>query len=244
MKHSPHIFLTMLLFFTLVACVPTASRVYNGPEVTGTVLRLSDLTPIAGATISYGDLDSASSEAASTNSNEQGDFTLTPTTTLNIELRMPAHMIKRVSVHTRYSTYGQSADVVRSQNMNREYEQYDVGIIILDDNPNKLAKPLIDNGVDLRLLNNALLPNNLLQQCNHDDARGAINKLNITRKLARKITQLEKSTTQWKLASKSFQNMKQQTMEIWEYLQSHCKTEPKIELSRLKWRVLKELENL
>lgn len=242
------IFIVVYLF-TLTACVPTLSHIYNGPEVTGIILRLSDLTPIENASIFYGSINTASAKNTVTKSNVQGQFVLKPTPALIFEIRMPAHMLKQAIIYTQFANYGQSADVVVSQRMNREYEKYNVGTIIVDDTPNEYAPPLLENSVDLKLLKNTFQLQYSRENCHYNDAISAVNKLNIVRKLAFKVTQLKHeadiSSDKFKATSKRLHQMKKSTQNLWQYFINRCnKEKPSAELKTLKQQILRELDSL
>ncbi|EEF81109.1 hypothetical protein MDMS009_101 [Methylophaga thiooxydans DMS010] len=126
--------------------------------------------------------------------------------------------------------------------MNREYEQVDVGTIILDDNPTEYASPLVENGVDIKSLKNNLQTQSLLGQCNYDEATGAINKLNVVRKLASHIAQAKSDGTEPKIASAYLQTMKEGTQDIWSHLIASCNNgKPSDKLKKLKSQVVAEL---
>ncbi|KGM06835.1 hypothetical protein LP43_1327 [Methylophaga thiooxydans] len=242
MNNTHYRFLTLFFVLQIVACVPSVSKIYNGPEVTGTILRLSDLTPVANARISYGSSNSSSSDSPFTESNDQGQFTLIPIAKTKLEMRMPAHMLTHTVIYTHHANYGTSADVVQSLWMNREYEKVDVGTIILDDNPTEYTFPLVENGVDIKLLRNSLQTQNLLGQCNYDEASGAINKLNVVRKLASHIAQAKSEGTEPNMASAYLQTMKEGTQDIWAHLIANCNNgKPSDELKKLKSQVVAEL---
>jgi len=242
MNNTHYRFLTLFFVLQIVACVPSVSKIYNGPEVTGTVVRLSDLTPVANARISYDGSSSSSSDSPFTESNTQGQFTLIPIATTKLEIRMPAHMLTHTVIYMHHASYGASAELVQNQWMNREYEKVDVGTIILDDNPTEYAFPLVENGVDIKSLKNSLQTQNLLGQCNYDEATGALNKLNVVRKLASHIAQAKSDGTEPKIASAYLQTMKEGTQDIWAHLIANCNNgKPSDELKKLKSQVVAEL---
>lgn len=241
MKLGPFCTLTATLILLLTGCVPTISKMYNGPEVSGTLLRLSDFTVVEGATITYQTRDTHL-PTSSTSSNAQGHFTLLPVARTQLEMRMPAHSHKQTTIYITHPNLGMSADLVISRQMNREYEKYAAGPIILDDTPTVFAAPLTQNGVDLELLKQAKAPYEIIAQCHRQDRLGAINKLNITRKLAHQA--LVADSTQAAQAKAHLPIVIQQTQEMWRYLANTCKVEPAIELARLKHTVLEELSTM
>lgn len=242
MNNTRYRLLTLFIVLLIAACVPSVSKIYNGPEVTGTVVRLSDLTPVANARISYDGSNSSSRDSPFTESNTQGQFTLIPIATTKLEMRMPAHMLTHTVIYTHHANYGSSADMVQSLWMNREYEKVDVSTIILDDNPTEYAFPLVENGVDIKSLKNSLQTQNLLGQCNYDEASGAINKLNVVRKLASHIAQAKSEGAEPNMASAYLQTMKEGTQDIWAHLISSCNNDkPSNELKKLKSQVVAEL---
>lgn len=242
MNNNRYSFLTLFIVLLIAACVPSVSKIYNGPEVTGTVVRLSDLTPVANARISYEGSSSSSSDIPFTESDAQGHFTLIPSATTKLEIRMPAHMLTHTVIYTHHASFGFSADVVQSQWMNREYEKVDVGTIILDDNPTEYASSLVESGVDIKSLRNSLQTQSLLGQCNYDEASGAINKLNVVRKLASHIAQAKSEGTEPNMASAYLQTMKEGTQDIWAHFIANCNNgQPSTELTKLKSQVIAEL---
>ncbi|MEM5537522.1 hypothetical protein WNY58_14120 [Neptuniibacter pectenicola] len=245
MKYTGNIVLTLTFLFVLAACVPVISKMYNGPEVSGVVLRLSNLTPIDGAIISYDGVNPSATATQSSITNAQGHFILTPTKELNVEIRMPAYTPQSVPIYTQHSTYGHSTDIAVSKWKGREYETYDIGTIILDEEPKVYAPPLTEDGVDLKVLEKAIEPQGLFSLCNLDDAGGAINKLHIVRKLAHKIVHAKQDPAQEKLAAAYIQEMKKSTRYTWAYFANDCsQIISSIELEHIKRRVFAELDSL
>lgn len=234
----------------LTACIPKYDKIYNGPEVSGKVIRLSDFTPIQNTKISYGDIYDVYFKNENINvaiSDENGFFTLKPNFSRQFKLQMPAHMLTEIPMYTYGESIGNSVDIVVSKWLNREYEQYDVGIIIIDDNANEYAQPLFDNSIDLKVLSNTFQPHNFLGECNYNDGIGAINKLNIVRKLAQNFKEQQLAGNHKKMneLKNLMLDVKGQTIAMWEYFISNCNYgEQSSELKKLKTQVFGELDGI
>jgi hypothetical protein len=241
MKPSSFGILAFTALIIVCGCVPTITKMYNGPEVTGTVIRLSDLSAVEGAIIAYHSVNT-NTPISTAYSDTNGEFTLLPVVRKQFEVRMPAHAYKHTTVYTTHTDYAHAVNIVVSVQMNREYEYYSVGDIILDDTPTVIAAPLTKNGIDIKLLKQASAPYQFLTQCDDSLVAGAINKLNITRKLAKRLS-LPNQALSSRLEMQ-FEEIVQQTNDVWRHLANTCDAGDGLEMARLKYQVLQELEPL
>lgn len=241
MRHFHAIMFVFTASIAVVACVPSITKMYNGPEVTGTVVRLFDFSPVEGALIAYYS-NKAHAPISSTYSDASGQFTLTPVARRQIEIRMPAHAYRRTTIYTEHSDYANSVDIVISVHMNTEYEYYAVGNIIVDDSPEIMAPPLRKNAIDIQRLQQASPPYQFISHCEDALVEGAINKLNITRKLGHRLTQ--PNNPLHSRIKMQFEKLTQQTIDVWQYLANTCDAGEEHEMAGLKYQVLRELEPL
>ncbi|QRV24358.1 hypothetical protein [Marinomonas foliarum] len=233
---------TILLVIFLGGCVPTISERYNGPEVSGRIVRLSDLMPVANAKISYGDTQSPSEDNNVALSNKAGYFVLQPNTYLKPEILMPANMAKTTTIHV-YSSLSMQANYVVSGFQDGFYTQMDIGSLIVDDNSDEWSTPFSSGGIDLAVLRGGGAFDGMFSGCDKENGYSAMQLLNISRKL----TQVKTTGSLISLESKRsyLKESLGQTQLMWEHFIYQCNDQkPNQHLRDLYLQVVQELESM
>jgi len=214
MKLAHRLSLTLLIT-VLSACVPTVSKVFQSPKVTGQVVDLATLQPLAGVNVAH---QQSTERFVTTDAN--GEFELPSISETEFELLMAGYALKDNLVSL-YNQDNQMTLIVQASLNGRAEETVELSTIIFDTDPKSIAAPQKPNYLEYNLLRIFFYPHSLLGSCNKYLSLAALSSLNSSRKLAN----LAKSKPRDKEASQMQQLTAisyQRTQALWNELKSSC----------------------
>jgi len=204
--------LCILLCLLLAACVPTVQRFYQTPKVTGRVLDLATLEPVAGVQASHWGYPQP---VVTTNAN--GAFMLPSVSKIKAALLMPAHAFRDYPVRLATSA---SATLVmaRATMLMRSEETASVGDVLIDSEPDVTVPSPTPGHNEYAQLVHLLDANARLGRCDKAIGTMAVNALNMARKLSGRLQESPASTPLHDLTSDSYYR----THELWRYWEATC----------------------
>ncbi len=217
-KHGQTLILvTLFVLATLSGCVPTITKVYQAPKVTGQVLDLETLRPLVGVNVAH-----LQNTEKFVTTDAEGRFVLPSIAQTDLKILMAGHALK-TNLVTFYNQDNQIELVAKSTLESRVEETINFGIVIFDSQPKKAATPVKLSYQSLGILKTYFSPSNILGRCDNQLAKSALASLNTSRKLAEAASsKIERtSSTANKLRSYTLTSY-QRTSELWLALKASC----------------------
>jgi len=214
--------LFIAITLSLSACIPSIQTIYHTPVILGQVIDLETLTPIEGAIIKHEGIDAEYTldemiDAAENKivTNQEGEYRLPSTSSLEAILLMPGHAIHSYPV--RISTRYNSALVFASASLLMRTEEITAAsLLILDPAPQIIANPPSGGYLADVTLRGYLYPHSTLGHCDLGIGHDAISALNTARK-AYWHHQTSSDHTQT-IVNAAYLNVHQ----IWQYFYDSC----------------------
>jgi len=202
----------VVLCLLLAACVPTVQRFYQTPKVTGHVLDLTTLEPVAGVQVSHWEYPQPV-----VTSDASGTFVLPSVSQIKATLLMPGHAIRDYPV--RLEAADTTTQVMaRATMLMRSEETVSVGDVIIDTEPDIIAPSPTPGQNEYAQLMHLLDMNARLGQCDKAIGSAAVTALNSARKLGGLLQETPTSIRIHDLTSASYYQMH----DIWRYWEASC----------------------
>lgn len=197
------------LVLILSSCIPTVTKVYQAPKVTGQIINLQTLLPMEGVKIAH-----QQRKQESVISDVKGRFILPSLSTTEFKLMMAAHAISDniVTITDRES----QIMLIAKATLNGQHEEsVDFSFILFDTHPLSIAQPIAGSSIKYQQLSGYFSEGNLLASCNQQLSAAALASLNTSRKLTRIDTSDEKLSS---MAKAQYTR----TVDIWRVLKLSC----------------------
>jgi hypothetical protein len=202
-------FIQCSLIVILSGCLPTVTKVYQAPKVSGQIINLQTMLPMEGVKVAH---QQRKQETVSSDVN--GRFVLPSLSATEFKLLMAAHAISNNQVIIAHG--GSQTILIANATLNGQYEELvDFSFILFDTQPQNIAQPIESSYKKHDLLSSYFSEGNLLASCNQELSAAALAALNTSRKLARSVTSDEKMTS---MANDHYTR----TAEVWDVLKSSC----------------------
>lgn len=205
-----------LILLLLCACVPTVTKVFQAPKVTGQVIDLETLQPLSGVNVAH-----FQSTAKFVTTNTSGEFVLPSISETEFKMLMAGHALKDNLISI-YNQDNQITLIAQSTLNGRAEETVELSTIIFDAEPKTIAPPSKSTYLAYNLLRTYFYPHSLMGSCDRHLSIASLASLNSSRKLASFAISHPNNKMRArykKLAAKSYQR----TLAIWQELKSTCK---------------------
>ncbi len=197
------------LIIILSGCVPTVTKVYQAPKVTGQIIELQTLLPMEGVKIAH-----QQRKQESVISDVKGRFILPSLSSTEFKLMMAAHAISD-NIVTITDRESQIMLIAKATLNGQDEESVDFSSILFDTDPHSIAKPVADSSIKYQQLSSYFSEGHLLASCNQELSAAALASLNTSRKLTRIDTSNEKLSS---MANAQYTR----TADIWRTLKLSC----------------------
>ncbi len=202
--------------FLLSGCIPSYTSIYHTPEVSGYVIELKSLQPIQDAIVKHNNFPESQ-----TKTNSQGKYQLPAISSKEFKLLMPAHSLKNYLISLSHNG-NEIIRIASATRLMRYIEKIDLGITIIDNQPQQIAKITNNNFIPYEQLKDYFIENALLASCDQNLAVASLAQLNISRKLYMHY-QSQHSNSNHSPKLKDYLILTyQQTSQLWEHLEQTC----------------------
>ncbi len=205
----------------LSACVPTVTTLYEGPEIRGQLVALSNLEPVVGAQVFYAD-----HLEGSVTTNENGQFRLLAPARTQATMMMAGHARAPYQALVRKGGYDSTTLLVHGSLKMREPEQAILDPVVLDDRFSEIAEPTVAEGSSHELIKTFFYIHSLFGECDRELGWNALKALNVYRKLYWRYQQDSENRnvaeSQLKLVARYQRLSQQHAFRLWDATLNSC----------------------
>ncbi len=209
--------LTLACCLLLTSCIPMIKAVYHAPKVTGVVVDLATMQPLAGVVVSHLEYPQLTVVT-----DKNGQFALPSQASTEFMLLMPGYAIKPYMIKFTTPTSASLLSVDGSFKMYSEEVVTLLAPVVIDQNPGLAAQPPAAEYASHQQLLASLIEDNLFSHCRHDLGLLAVANLNLARKLYHQHQQEPESELVEQLTAANYEFARSS----WELFYFSCNDDP------------------